>query len=122
MRMPAVSLAVLALLCASGGCAHTSLGSTSASIEGAAPSAAAPPVASAPASGEPDAPAAPEPSTLAQGSLDPAEAMIAEAGPNTTVLVMEADDFGGGTDVITAAPKRPSMPSFMTDIAMAPSR
>lgn len=48
--------------------------------------------------------------------------MAIAADPSTTVLVMEADDLGGGLDTIVAAPKRPSLPSMMTDIAMAPSR
>jgi hypothetical protein len=48
--------------------------------------------------------------------------MAIAADPSTTVLVMEADDLGGGLDTIVAPPKRPSLPSMMTDIAMAPSR
>lgn len=51
----------------------------------------------------------------------PPELSMVIAAPNTTVLVMEADDLGGSLDTITAPPKRPSLPSMMTDIAMAPS-
>lgn len=52
----------------------------------------------------------------------PRELSMVAADPDTTVLVMEADDLGGGLDTITAQPKRPSLPSMMTDIAMVPSR
>ena len=40
------------------------------------------------------------------------------------VLTPEASAYGigGGPDAIVAAPKRPDLPSMMTDIAMAPSR
>lgn len=51
----------------------------------------------------------------------PRELSMVAADPDTTVLVMEADDLGGGLDTVTAPPKRPSLPSMMTDIAMAPS-
>lgn len=51
----------------------------------------------------------------------PPELSVVTADPDTTVLVMEADDLSGGLDTITAPPKRPSLPSMMTDIAMAPS-
>lgn len=44
------------------------------------------------------------------------------ADPNTTVVVMEAEDLGGGPDAIVGTPKRPSLPSMMSDIGMAPSR
>lgn len=53
----------------------------------------------------------------------PPEPLVAiAADPTTTVLVIEADDLGGDLDAIVAQPKRPSLPSMMTDIAMAPSR
>lgn len=51
----------------------------------------------------------------------PPELSVVTADLDTTVLVMEADDLSGGLDTMTAPPKRPSLPSMMTDIAMAPS-
>ncbi len=109
MRMSHL-IAVVVVLGSLGGCAHR-----------AAPS--SPPVASAPTASyavevEPDEPEPGEPDE----APETVESMLAKAGPNATVVVMEADDFGGGPDAVTAPPKRPSMPSFMTDIAMAPSR
>lgn len=74
------------------------------------PTPSVPPVPTAPTIGDP---AEPPP---------PRELSMVAADPDTTVLVMEADDLGRGLDTITATPKRPSLPSMMTDIAMAPSR
>lgn len=75
-----------------------------------APTPSAPPAPTAPTIGDPGEPP------------PPPELSMMTAEPSTTVLVMEADDLGGGVDTITAPPKRPSLPSMMTDIAMAPSR
>ncbi|MCA9651943.1 MAG: hypothetical protein H6712_28445 [Myxococcales bacterium] len=65
---------------------------------------------------------APERTEPASPELETEPPMVTAADPTTTVLVMEADDLGGGPDAIVAAPKRPDLPSMMTDIAMAPSR
>lgn len=73
----------------------------------------------------PSAPPAPTAPTIGDASEPPPPpepSMAAVTDPNTTVLVMEANDLGGGQDIIVASPKRPSLPSMMTDIAMAPSR
>lgn len=77
-----------------------------------APTPSAPPAPTAPTLGDPGEPPPPPPEL----------SMVTAADPNTTVLVMEADDLGGGLDTITATPRRPSLPSMMTDIAMTPSR
>jgi len=81
----------------------------SACTQAPAPAPSVPPTPTAATKGDP---AEPPP---------PPELSIVTADPNTTVLVMEADDLGGGLETITAPPKRPSLPSMMTDIAMAPS-
>lgn len=60
-------------------------------------------------------PAVPDDETLQTAMAEPDD-------PQTTVIVIEAEDLGGGPDAIVAPPKRPSLPSMMTDIAMAPSR
>jgi hypothetical protein len=70
----------------------------------------------------PSAPTAPMVGHPAEPPPPPELPMVTVTDPNTTVLVMEADDLGGGQDIIIAPPKRPSLPSMMTDIAMAPSR
>jgi hypothetical protein len=75
-----------------------------------APTPSAPPAPTAPTIGDPGEP--PSPAVLP---------MAIAADPDTTVLVIEPDDLGGGPDIIIAPPKRPSLPSMMTDIAMAPS-
>ncbi|MCX4241405.1 hypothetical protein [Paraliomyxa miuraensis] len=75
----------------------------------------------------PSAPAAPndpvthEPQEPEEPSPEPELSMATVADPETTVLVMEPDDLGGA-GAIVAQPKRPALPSMMTDIAMAPSR
>jgi hypothetical protein len=76
-----------------------------------APTPSTPPIPTASAIGDPGEPPPP-----------PAVPMAIVADPKTSVMVMEADDLGGGLDTIVAPPKRPSLPSMMTDIAMAPSR
>ena len=78
--------------------------------------------APAPTPSVPPAPTAAAPDDPGEPPSPPEPSMAIAADPNTTVLVMEADDLGGGVDTIVAQPKRPSLPSMMTDIAMAPSR
>lgn len=107
MRMSHL-IAVVAVLGSLGGCAHRATPSS-------------PPLASAPTASY-AAEVEPDESDELEDAPDTVESMLSQAGPNATVVVMEADDFGGGPDAVTAPPKRPSMPSFMTDIAMAPSR
>lgn len=70
----------------------------------------------------PSAPPVPIASTIGDaGEPPPPEPSMVTADSDTTVLVMDADDLGGGLDLIIAPPKRPSLPSMMTDIAMTPS-
>jgi hypothetical protein len=76
-----------------------------------APTPSAPSASTAPTIGDPG-----EPPSLRELPV------VTVTDPNTTVLVIEADDLGGGQDTIIAPPKRPPLPSMMTDIAMAPSR
>lgn len=76
--------------------------------------------ASAPST--PRAPAAPTIDEPEEPPPEPELPVATAADPDTTVLVMEADDLGGGADAIIAPPKRPELPSMMTDVAMAPSR
>lgn len=75
-----------------------------------APTPSAPPASTAPTIDDPGVPPSP-----------PEPSLTTDADPNTTVVVIEPDDLGGGPDTIIAPPKRPSLPSMMTDIAMAPS-
>ena len=77
--------------------------------------------APAPTPSAPPAPTAPTLADPVEPPPPPELSMVTVTDPNTTVLVMEADDLGGGLDTIIASPKRPSLPSMMTDIAMAPS-
>jgi hypothetical protein len=72
----------------------------------------------------PSAPSAPTAPTIGDPGDRPSPPelpMVIATDPDTTVLVMEADDLGGGLDTIIAPPRRPPLPSMMTDIAMAPS-
>lgn len=72
----------------------------------------------------PSAPLAPTAPTLGEADDPPPPPELPAgiaADPNTIVVVIEAEDLGGGLDVIVAAPKRPALPSMMTDVAMAPS-
>lgn len=72
----------------------------------------------------PSAPPTPTAATLDDSGEPPSPPelpMVTAADPDTTVLVIEPDDLGGGPDIIIAPPKRPSLPSMMTDITMAPS-
>ncbi len=95
------------LLSGPSGCAHVREAPASAPAASAYPATAE---KAAEAEGEP---AEPQPEV---------SAMVEAAGPDATVVVMEAEDLGGGADMVVAPPKRPTLPSMMTDIAMAPSR
>ncbi len=86
----------------------------------------------------------PDPETLALTSLppapnellDPSDASdepdppedrseadpVTAAGPNAEVVVIEPEDLGGDLEMVVAPPKRPSMPSMMSNMAMAPNR
>jgi len=78
--------------------------------------------APAPTSSPPSAPTVATIDDPDEPNPPPELSMATATDPNTTVLVMEPEDLGGGLDIIVAPPKRAPLPSMMTDIAMAPSR
>lgn len=123
--MPRSTIALLAVLAGSTvGCAHARATSGPTTSDGSADGSANDPVVCYSfATADPAVEASPEP----PGSFDEdaPEATHEATVPvprNATVLVMEAEDLGGGSEAIVATPKRPKLGSLLSGVGMAPSR
>ena len=122
--MPRSTIALLAVLAGSTvGCAHARATSEPMTFDGSADEPANDPVArSTVAAADPATEASPEqPDSFDE---DPPEAPHEATVPvpqNATVLVMEAEDLGGGSEAIVATPKRPKLGSLLSGVGMAPS-
>lgn len=106
--MPKSAIIALAILGVMVGCAHAP-----------APDANPPTMSDASTAPSPDAETA-ETAETADPSDETAEAPI-EVPEGTVMLVMEAEDLGGGPDAVVAAPKRPDLGSLLGSVGMAPS-
>ncbi|MEM9453861.1 MAG: hypothetical protein AAGF11_06755 [Myxococcota bacterium] len=118
--MPRSTVTLLALLAGSiVGCAHTRAPSGPATSDGTADgSHTRPSVAVADPVSEISSE---EPGSFEDNSPEATQDTTVPVPQNATVLVMEAEDLGGGSEAIVAAPKRPKLGSMLSGVGMAPS-